>query len=526
MYKKEFSKKNERYNELKRIIRYYNNEDALQAISLYLIDYPNDPYVLLEYAKKIIYIDEIEGINILNRLKTNRKVKKLACRTLYYYYLNNNNSKELTNIYIDIKNVCDEYEIKYYEATYLNHFGYRDKSIKIILNLFKIYKNDNSKISFLVLSDLVTYIILHNMNMVIKNEIGFIKSVLNKSLNYNIKTYNEYYYELIILYYNCHLYDEVLQIIDKIDLNKLSLNKLKRLYIISDNLNLSIKNKIVEIMKKNNNPNLNIDILIIMDIINDNVDESLEKYKKGINKNNKEMYDTILYEWAVSKKKYDKAIEIIDYVFDCLDDSFKSTENHLKKIDLLIELKRYKEAYEYLNDEKEYFFNYDKRSLVKYELYNSYLSKKLNIIYENDLNTYTIKLIKNYDENLVKEHIEIHKYKRSKELRYFCFDEDIDIDKLLVDIKNKISNQIATKVGLFHEYIIELNGYSSESNKFLVLTFGEENYIYNCYPIDYINKEELEGYEEETDNEYIQTNKPKVKRLSQIEKFNMRYKKS
>ena len=99
----------------------------------------------------------------------------------------------------------------------------------------------------------------------------------------------------------------------------------------------------------------------------------------------------------------------------------------------------------------------------------------------------------------------------------------MDTDKLLVDIKNKLSNQNTTKIGLFHEYIIELNGYSSESNKFLVLTFGEENYIYNCYPVDYVDKEEVEEYEEETDNEYIETNKPKVKRLSQIEKFNMRY---
>lgn len=139
-YGKEYLIKNRKYAELKIILKNSSYNESLEAIKEYLIDYPNDPYVLLEYAKKIIYEDEEAGLIILNKLKSNNKLSEIAYKVIFFHYIHTQNTKELTNILDEMKNVFDSFKLKYYEIEYNYYLGYRENAKNLTEEQLKFIK--------------------------------------------------------------------------------------------------------------------------------------------------------------------------------------------------------------------------------------------------------------------------------------------------------------------------------------------------------------------------------------------------
>ena len=129
--------------------------------------------------------------------------------------------------------------------------------------------------------------------------------------------------------------------------------------------------------------------------------------------------------------------------------------------------------------------------------------------------SYMEKQIINYSKDAAIKHIKTHHGTNAKISK---FDDDIIIDELIDKVKDSLDENNKLSYEVFDKYIVNLNniGYDcSNPINIFVLTIPNTKRIVNMYPfytdVDTVNNENSQAKH--------------VKRLSQIEKFNMKYNK-
>jgi hypothetical protein len=134
----------------------------------------------------------------------------------------------------------------------------------------------------------------------------------------------------------------------------------------------------------------------------------------------------------------------------------------------------------------------------------------------------------NYNEELFKEHIKKHQklYNTDQDnSNEYIFENDFPIEKIINEVKKYIPSDKKICPGYFdNTYFFKYDKCGKVKNTwtniFTVVCFPNTNNIITMCPVSgyerlpYVNLNYLKDYEEEKTN---------VKRLSQIDKFNMRY---
>jgi len=160
-----------------------------------------------------------------------------------------------------------------------------------------------------------------------------------------------------------------------------------------------------------------------------------------------------------------------------------------------------------------------------------YLKKQLGILECNDYEFvkghYLLSQIVSYDEDLAIEHIKKHIYSDNNN-NEFLFDDKFPLsdiyyklrkEGLLLENKNKIYNSAICNEHIFK---YEANGHigSKLVDYFLVITLKDTNEVITMCPYDNIGRVEC------IDLTPVVKESPNQKRLTQIEKFNLKYQKN
>ncbi|MBQ9024252.1 MAG: hypothetical protein IJ105_03410 [Bacilli bacterium] len=178
-------------------------------------------------------------------------------------------------------------------------------------------------------------------------------------------------------------------------------------------------------------------------------------------------------------------------------------------------------------DEVEEILDIFDSNLEKFEIYRmkyelDRIKLYINLVNSKEINnekmSYSEKQIISYNEKEAIKHIIDHHIKNAKTSR---FNENIDVEQLIIDVKDKLIKDNIIYDSLFDKYIIKYRdiGYSMNNetiHQLMILTLPNTKDIITMYPYD--GTESIFTLEELEEKE-----KPKVKRLSQIEKFNMKY---
>jgi len=256
-------------------------------------------------------------------------------------------------------------------------------------------------------------------------------------------------------------------------------------------------------------------------------------------------------------KKYPKDYSTYPYYISCLItlvyfDNTKRLVNHLKKVKyindsfkhqqrkikilennivfcycrLLSYKNKFEELYEFCKD------NLDTIIDLKITILLLYCKSKLNILDEKlkDENKYLYGQIIEYKEDNFFEHIKEHFADYNKDLdnpNSSIFSVDFPIDSIIETVKSHIPSDKRLFTGFFQDTYVFKYDYcgrvdNKTTNYFKVICFNNTKNIITMFPCS--NCEELPCI----DLNYINQNKnnenTKVKRLSQIDKFNQRYK--
>lgn len=187
-------------------------------------------------------------------------------------------------------------------------------------------------------------------------------------------------------------------------------------------------------------------------------------------------------------------------------------------IKLLILEKKYKECLVFLSENENKFRDED-------ELYyaRAFCKKRLNEpTYSAEFDNYTYQQIMDYSEETLLENVS--KNYTDYETMQKSFIEGFPIDKVYQIVKDKLEDAPKTYRGLyFYETYFKCDNCGTVNGKradyIYVSTFNDSTDIAFIYPT--LNEENAAF----TDiNEFFIPESTKVKRLSQIEKFNLRYK--
>lgn len=226
----------------------------------------------------------------------------------------------------------------------------------------------------------------------------------------------------------------------------------------------------------------------------------------------------------IKNGELEKAADIIEKtVITSKTSEITKTEIVKVKIKLLCCEGKYRECYEYFLENNIILMN-------DYEDYYNvlaFLAKKLGIEVEipEKMKSYTVKQIQSYDEIEAINHIKKHADDYSSK-DYSCFNTDFPLEEMYTKIRNVISTNIEYNLhsGAMRDVYIfkyDANGRSHQKmvDYIKVIAIQGTNDIITMYPYD--NKANL-PYIDLTPQKEIEE-MPKIKRLSQIDKFNQRY---
>ena len=196
----------------------------------------------------------------------------------------------------------------------------------------------------------------------------------------------------------------------------------------------------------------------------------------------------------------------------------------INKMRILIYNNQYEEFLKYFEKYK-YVLNNDKLSSIHF-----LCRKKLNILEECEYNKdnygYLFGQILEYDENDFLLHIQKHQtdYNNDEEEpNANIFSEKFPINEIIEEVKKQIPSEDKLCYSMLSDsYFFKYNDCGRANNKitnyFLVACFHNTSDIITMCPV-----EDCENMPQ-IDLNYLNKNKVKVKSLSQIEKFNRRYK--
>lgn len=191
------------------------------------------------------------------------------------------------------------------------------------------------------------------------------------------------------------------------------------------------------------------------------------------------------------------------------------------RIKLFICKKEYQECYDYIKKNMDLFYNKDSDNDLEIMIF---LKKQLNqeLFYE-DMDTYFLKQLVCYQKAAFFSHIGKYLY-TSDGLRKKHFKKDFPVEKVYERLIELIPNELKTNDStLINSYIFKLDKCGivdgREVNYFRVVAIINTNQITTMIP--YENRERLPY----TDFNFYNLEEVKVKTMSQVEKFNQRYKK-
>lgn len=506
-------------NESKQLINEINNAIykksynlAFNLINEYKNIYGEDSYVLLsegrlyrlldEYDKDIEILEPIIELNpknigyILYEIATAYKMKKKFEKALEIYLMVENTTHkdkeyayyEIANLYYRLGNY-DKSE-KYFKKVIYNEAKEAEKS-KIYVAKIETYRENYIEAEKWL--DSVIYKkdktlaeeVLYNKARILSamEKYEETEELLLKIINSYNKNYTAAYIELIYVYCKKNQLEEATKYY----------NKIKNTFVYNDHTGFIIAEY-----------KLRIGLL----------DEAMELYNGLLNNYNRDGYkDIVLLNMShilISKKQYNEARECLKKI-KCN----KHYNDALKNL-MCIELyeKNFEKAYEYflsINNK----FEYEKESIERIKLM---LIKILNmpIVFPNE-KSYARKQIINYDKALAITHIKEHTIPTQEE-NVSYFSKNIDIEKLYNEIKPFLIPENLIELSTMAKYKIKYPNIGINNgkmvNELIVVTKLYNDEIITMYPENlYIEKEEQTEEIKET----------KVKRLSQIEKFNMKY---
>ena len=236
-----------------------------------------------------------------------------------------------------------------------------------------------------------------------------------------------------------------------------------------------------------------------------NIETSEEK--KNMNLGKIELY----------KGNFEKAEEYFSD-FD-INTNVKENYDNLSKLALIkFRLGKYDEVLEILDKFDENMDKFEIRQM-KYEFRRMrlYINKVRNEEF-GDIETYSEKQITAYDIDAAIDHVVDHHYINVKTSK---FNDEINIERLFNEIKEQLDSEKVMYDSVFDKYILKypyvgVNINGENIHQLQVLTLPNSKDIITMYPCDgtesIFNLEELE-----------EKPKPKVKRLSQTDKFNRRF---
>ena len=232
---------------------------------------------------------------------------------------------------------------------------------------------------------------------------------------------------------------------------------------------------------------------------------------------------------------FEEAENILEYVKKTyINDQYFMKDQ--KKVDLIKEniifntfkLLSYQERYEEL-----YNFCKENMRVIRKLSLNSldfYCKRKLGIPFRESKErfSYLFRQISEYSEERFLEHIKKHMAdfnQEEKNPNEFIFVPDFPIEKVLCEVKRNVGSNKKLYSGFYEDlYVFKYNNCGRVKNKLVnyfrvVAIHGTDNFI-TMFPTD--DCETLPHI----DLNYLlqEEDKPKVKRLSQIDKFNQRYK--
>lgn len=291
--------------------------------------------------------------------------------------------------------------------------------------------------------------------------------------------------ELADIEYQCFNYEKSLEILEE--------NKDKMKYITFDYISLFIMDNIE---LKNFN------------LVRNYIDELLIKYPE---KQNKLYYSLGLIEFL--NFNYEEALSYFKRINE------EETSIYQKAIEkqvlTLIKQEKYEEAYNnYLK-----FINILSGEIKI--LLRLFLKKKLNLKISEEPNTYTEKLIINYDKQEVIEHISLHRVENSEKEIHSLFFPNINIEELYDYAVNNINENNYIKNNFIDKYLLKYPNIGYRDNQVFdfieVITLPNSKEITTIYPANNYCPNLFK--EEEKDKKEV----VKTKTMSQIDKFNQKY---
>lgn len=241
----------------------------------------------------------------------------------------------------------------------------------------------------------------------------------------------------------------------------------------------------------------------------------------------------------ISLREIDKAEETLNYLSTAYIDNKKFNRNkekleRLKRYILINKIKilsykgQYEEIYQIYLNNKELIEKLDISNVIFYCKRKLFPNEPIN----KEGVSYLYKQIIDYQEEEFLNHIQKHTYEHNLlEEDTFenpsTFSKDFPLETIVKEIKKHIPSNKSLFYGFYSNIYVfkynrcgQCNGH--QTNYFKVICFNKTNQIITMFPC--IEGNNLPHY----DLNYIlieeQKNEPKVRRLSQIDKFNQRYK--
>ena len=527
--KKKDSNQEELVNEIKYNVRIYKYSNALILSEEYLKMYPSDDYMKIfqciilgklyqndEAEKRLLEILENEDLS-----KENRVFALLKYANILSHGKRNEEAKELFENAIEMSD-----KLELIARSDLSRLYRREKEYDKAIRILEIdgYNDD----------------FLNTKRAVVYFEQGDYKSVFRELRRPSINKYNIFVYEKL---------DE--KYIEQ-DKNYL----LGHLFLKKGNLDTALVylNKCTSMNNKNIYFKANVDIAKIY-ILKNRVDDAIVLCQELVNQTNSS-YNTkivkeILAKAYAKKNNYKKALETYS------DESFEETHRKIRYGFLELLRGNFEKAEEYLSiinldkvDVNECYNDLYRLALVKFRLgkydevfpildiFDKYgtavevkdmkyeldrirliIDTKLGNKIEDREYSYSEKQIISYSKEDAINHIKEH------HLSDDCvsnFNDENQLLQLFEYVKEKLTKDNIIYDGSFDKYMVRINnvGFSKNDNtinQLAVLTIPGTKDIITMYPTEG-NESELIIEEPE-----VKTEEKKVKRLSQIEKFNKKY---
>ena len=209
--------------------------------------------------------------------------------------------------------------------------------------------------------------------------------------------------------------------------------------------------------------------------------------------------------------KYEEALELYKYCFEKANFIIFKYSSLFAIINLYLRFDETEKAYQLLKQNSNGLKDVNKH--LYFQIY-AYLSKKMNFDYDiTEYDSYSIQQILNYSFDKTCINMEKHRSEFEETINF-----EGDFASLLEYLKTKLNTKVYTVTSFFDVYNVKYDG--KQDNFYIrVVVLPNTNNIVTCFPTNKMNMmmKDLNDIEEEPKQKII-------KRKTQIEKFNEKYK--